>query len=167
MHTLYVVSVWLHIVAATIWVGGMFFLGLAVVPVARGLSDRRLASQLTGQIAQRFRPIGWWCLALLLLTGALNLHARGVGAAALVDPAFWGSPFGTLLGGKLALFSAIVALSVYHDASLGPRAIAELRADPSSPAAQRLRAQASWMGRFTLLVSLVIVALAVGLVRGC
>ena len=33
--TLHLVSIWLHILAATVWIGGMAALGLLLVPVLR------------------------------------------------------------------------------------------------------------------------------------
>ena len=74
--TLYIVSVWTHIVAATIWIGGMLFLVLVLIPALRGLDNRGLAATLVHHVGVRFRGIGWLSLLLLVLTGAVNLAMR-------------------------------------------------------------------------------------------
>lgn len=54
--------------------------------------------------------------------------------------------------------------SAFHDFYLGPRAARLLKAD--DPGAESMRRVASYAGRVTLLLSLIILALAVLLVRG-
>ena len=53
-----------------------------------------------------------------------------------------------------------------YDWFLGPKASEMLIADPTSPAARRLRKTASWMGRLNALLGLAIGALAALYVRG-
>jgi putative copper export protein len=65
---------------------------------------------------------------------------------------------------KLGLVAAILALSGLHDFWIGPRASRALR--EGSAQAGRWRAQATWLGRINLLLSLGVLALAVLLVRG-
>ncbi|HEY8515440.1 MAG TPA: CopD family protein [Candidatus Binatia bacterium] len=166
MHALYVVSVWLHLVAAVVWIGGMVFLAAVVVPALRTpeLAPSRVA--LLHVAGVRFRRIGWIAIGTLLVTGVLNLTLRGYGVAQLGSAAFWQSRFGVVLLLKLLVVAVIVTLSVVHDFVVGPRATRVLRANPTSPEAARIRRNASWLGRANLVLALIVLALAVMLVRG-
>lgn len=165
MHALYVLSVFVHILAATIWVGGMLFLVFVVVPLLRR-GDRAQAAAFLHAAGVRFRTVGWACFAILLVTGTFQLYARGVGLSTLVEPAFWHSPFGKAVAVKLVLFILILAISALHDFIVGPRATLAVQADPDSPASQALRRQASWLGRLNALLALALVFTGVTLVRG-
>jgi len=164
--TLYILSVWLHIVAATVWIGGMLFLVLVLIPALRGLGNRGLAATLVHHVGVRFRSVGWLSLLLLVMTGLINLVKRGIGWTALTSPELWRSEFGHILGIKLSLVALTFLLSAVHDFLIGPKATKAGRLEPGSPEAQRLRRQAAWMGRFNLLMGLIIAALGVMLVRG-
>lgn len=164
--TLYILSVWLHILAATVWVGGMLFLVLVLIPALRRLEQRGLAATLVHHVGVRFRWIGWLSLLLLVLTGSVNLVMRGYGWSDLFGPQLWTSMFGQILGVKLSLVAVTFLLSAVHDFLIGPRATRAGRLEPDSAQAHRLRRQAAWMGRFNLLMGLIIVALGVMLVRG-
>lgn len=159
-------SVWLHIVAACVWVGGMFFLALVVVPVVRGLPDRALATRLFHEVGTRFRHVGWATLTVLVVTGLTNLHYRGIGLDRMTDGEFWAGGYGRPLAYKLVLVLAILALSLFHDFHMGPRAVAVMRDQPGSREALRMRRMASIFGRVNLLAALAVIALAVVLVRG-
>lgn len=165
MHGLYVFSVWLHILAASVWLGGMVFFAAVIVPVMRHDALREKMGALVHELGVRFRTVGWTCLVLLLATGLFNLHYRGL-LDDLFDARFWGTSFGHLLGIKLALFGVILTISAVHDFFVGPRASELLERDPSDPRAERLRKAASRFGRANLLLGLAAVALAVTLVRG-
>lgn len=163
---LYLLSVLVHVLAAMTWIGGMAFLVLVVVPVTRRLPDRRLAVRLIRDTGRRFRTVGWACLLVLLATGVTNLLLRGIGPSLWVRPDFWAGPFGQTLAWKLVFVGAIGLLSLVHDFLVGPRASERLDRDPADPAAQRLRRTAAWMGRLNLLLSLIVLAFALMLVRG-
>ena len=77
MHALYLLSVWLHILAATVWIGGMSFLVLVVVPWLRR-GGRVEAAAFLRETGERFRNVGWSCFLLLAATGTFNLWVRGV-----------------------------------------------------------------------------------------
>ena len=77
MPALYLLSVWIHILAAMAWIGGMFFLVLVVVPWLRA-GNRANAGAFLRETGQRFRSVGWSCFAILTVTGTFNLYARGV-----------------------------------------------------------------------------------------
>lgn len=165
MPTLYFVSVWLHILAATAWIGGMAFLVLVVVPWLRR-QGRAEAARLLAETGPRFRSVGWACFAILLITGTFNLWVRGIRLGHFADAAWLTSRPGLTIAVKLALFAAVLVLSAIHDFSIGPRATAELARDPSSAMAERLRKQASVMGRANAALALLLVAAAVMIVRG-
>lgn len=166
MRLLYLISVWLHILSAVVWIGGMIFLVLVLVPVTREKAYRSVAGALIHRTGVRFRWIGWICLTLLVLTGILNLYGRGYRWDHLVSGAFWQGPFGRALGIKLLLVSIILVLSIIHDFYVGPKATQVWRDSPGSTDARALRRQASWFGRINLLLALTVVAFGVMLVRG-
>jgi putative copper export protein len=159
--TLYVASVYLHILAAATWVGGIIFLVLVVVPALR----RSPNPDLMREAVVRFRAVAWAAFAVLLATGLYNLHARGIGWTELTSPEFRATASGKALLIKLACFAGVLALSAVHDFSIGPRALRAM--EQKSPDAQRLRKQTGWIGRINGVVTLVIVLCAVIVVRGC
>lgn len=156
---LYIVSVFLHLLAAAVWVGGMLFLGLVVVPALRGISERTSVLERVGALFER---VGIGALLLALLTGLLNLWFRGVHNVEQL----WATPTGRMGLLKIGLLLVVAALSLWHNRVLGVRAIRLLREAPQSPEAQRLRRLSSWIGRAMLAVSLLLVFLGVVLARG-
>lgn len=135
---------WVHVLSAMTWVGGMLFIALVLVPTARAIDDGNLRTRLIRETGYRFRTIGWIALALLVVTGLLNL---------------WFQPF--LLGAprfhwKAGLVVLALILSAFHDFVLGPRAGAP-GADPS------LRIRASWIARVNVVVALAVVLLGLSL----
>jgi putative copper export protein len=66
----------LHVISATIWVGGQFTLA-ALVPV---LKQRDL--ELPKKVARKFNQIAWPAFGLLVITGAWNLSVVSKGATA-------------------------------------------------------------------------------------
>ena len=166
MQVIYVLAVWLHLVALAIWIGGMIFLALVLVPITRRPEYRASSAALFHLVGTRFRWVGWACLGLLLLTGLISLGFRGYEWLDALNGRLWQGQFGHVLAGKLALVAVILVVSVLHDFWLGPRAVAYLQANPTGPDAAKLRLQASWIGRITLLLALVVLALGVLLVRG-
>ncbi|MFL6056221.1 MAG: hypothetical protein ACJ72W_25470 [Actinoallomurus sp.] len=62
------VRVFLHVLAATVWVGGQLTLG-ALVPALRGYEG------VTKVAARRFNVVAWPAFAVLVLTGAWNIVA--------------------------------------------------------------------------------------------
>lgn len=66
--------VFLHIIAATIWIGGQITLG-AVVPLLRPAGPEVVAN-----VARRFRMVAWPAFGVLLVTGAWNLIAEDLDA---------------------------------------------------------------------------------------
>jgi putative copper resistance protein D len=121
MHLLYLFSVWVHILAATAWVGGMMFLILVVVPWLRK-GERARAGAVLRDTGRRFRDIGWVCFGRVLVTGTFNLWMRGVRFTDLVREEWQCSPFGRAVLLKLGVFALVLRVGAVHDFWLGPRA---------------------------------------------
>jgi putative copper export protein len=64
------IRLFLHILAATIWVGGQLTLA-ALVPALRGLGV-----QVTRVAARRFNQVAWPAFAVLVATGVWNIIAE-------------------------------------------------------------------------------------------
>jgi len=167
VQALYLISVWLHILAATVWIGGLFFIVLVVVPwLKRGHAGSMDAGAFLQETGARFRYVGWICFAVIAMTGTFNLSIRGVRWSELVSVAWWTGPFGGALAIKLLLFALVLAVSFVHDFRVGPRATEAMRLDPRAPDTTALRKRASLLGRLNGLLALALVALGVVLVRG-
>ncbi len=69
------VRLFLHVLAATIWVGGQITLG-ALVPALRGYEG------VTKIAARRYNMVAWPAFAVLVLTGVWNITAGDMGDAA-------------------------------------------------------------------------------------
>lgn len=166
MKLAYLLTVWLHVLAAATWLGGMVFLVLVLVPVTRQAPFAGLASVLIEATGRRFRRVGWIALVVLVASGLVQLAYRGFTWADALSGRLWYGSFGQVLAIKLLLVAAILVLSAVHDFRLGPRASALWKAQPNSLAARRLRRWAAWIARLNLLLALAVVLLGVMLVRG-
>ncbi|MDE3036014.1 MAG: hypothetical protein KGJ14_08575, partial [Nitrospirota bacterium] len=78
--------VWIHLTAAVLWIGGMLFLSLTVVPVLQQGTFAPHRGPFFKAMALRFRRFVWLCILLLLATGP-PLLSRHV--ASLLDPTTW------------------------------------------------------------------------------
>lgn len=165
MSALYFLSVWVHVLAATTWIGGMLFLVLVVVPWLRA-GNRADAGVFLRETGQRFRAVGWACFVILLATGTFNLYVRGVRLGDFSRAEWLASPFGRSVLLKLGLFTVVLGVSAAHDFVVGPRASAAIESAPGSPEAARRRRHAALLGRANVLLALALVAVAVTLVRG-
>lgn len=150
--------------AALLWLGGMFFFALVGAPVIRKVQSAELRTQLFRQLGEQFRVIGWISIATLLVTGALNLHFRGfLSHSVLTSDSFWQTRFGVALMWKLVAVTMMLIVQAIHDFSVGPAAS---RAQPGTPDAIALRKRASLLGRASALIGIVVVLAAVKLARG-
>ena len=155
-----VLLVWLHMLAAVAWIGGTIFLSVVLVPVLRGEAFASQRSLLFRTTARRFRAVVWSAIAVLLLTGPLLLHQRGIPIA---DPSAWP----TVLAAKLGLVAILLVLTLTHDLIVGPRVgrILRLPAESRSKFEQALVLWSPWLARFSLVLALAILFAAVALVR--
>jgi uncharacterized membrane protein len=54
----YYLNVTIHVLAAMLWLGGMFFLGVVGAPVLRAIDPPPLRQRLFQELGTRFRRVG-------------------------------------------------------------------------------------------------------------
>ncbi len=152
--------VWLHVLAAVAWIGGMVFLSLILVPVLKREPFASQRGALMRAAGLRFRVVVWAAVVLLMITGPLLMIGRGWSPG---DPGVWPP----ILVAKLALIVVLLTLTVAHDFFVGPRIGRILQ----TPAASRtdcerlLVAGSPWLPRLSLLLALAVVGPAVIVAR--
>lgn len=155
-----ILVVWLHLVAAMVWIGGMVFLSLVLAPALKQEPFAVQRGDLIRTVGLRFRAVVWSSIGVLLTTGPALMAARGWSLGA---PGGWPA----VLVAKLVLVTIVLALAAAHDFFIGPRVSRLLRApDPSRVESDRLRiAWSSWLPRLSLVLALAVLAAAVVLAR--
>ncbi len=153
------VVLWLHILAATAFVGPQLFLSL-VVPGLRLLAPEARVRALR-LLTSRFGWLGWGAVGVLVLTGIENLRhaaAQGVDIFSPDHRYLW------LFGAKMGLLALALVAIALHSFVVGPRQLRLMEAalagaDPAQErAVRRATVALSVVG---LLASLAILFVAV------
>ncbi len=155
-----IILVWIHLTAATFWVGGMLFLSLVAVPLLKKAADPVSAQREFVNLAKRFRMLVWGALALLLITGPVLLRN-------LVDFSESLANWPSIVLIKLSLVLLLIIVSLVHDRVIGPKA-RTLKRKPTSeltPVDNLLLLFSPLIGRMTLLLGLAVLFAAVVMVR--
>ena len=155
-----VLLVWLHVLAAVSWIGGTIFLSVVVVPVLKREPFASQKALFFRTIARRFRVVVWGAIAVLLFTGPLLLHQRGI---PIVHPSEW--PM--VLAVKLGLVAILLLSTLTHDLILGPRVgrILQIPTESRTRLDHALVAWSPWIARLSLFLALALLFAAVMLVR--
>lgn len=112
------VNPWVHILAATIWVGPQVFLFVAVVPAMRTVEDMQARARAMRVLTTRFGYLAWGAMAVLVITGIANLYEHDLDTEALFD-----RNFGTIFEIKMTLVILTIVLTALHSFVLGPRVL--------------------------------------------
>ena len=110
------VNPWIHIMAATIWVGPQVFLFVAAVPALRTVEDTQVRARAMRVLTTRFGYLAWGALAVLVITGIANLYEHDLSVETLFE-----RNFGIIFQVKMTLLIATVALTAVHSFIIGPR----------------------------------------------
>lgn len=160
MRDLYFVSVYIHILAAIIWVGGMIFLPLILLPSIKNNPEK---AALIHTVGLKLRTVGWVVLFMLFLTGLFNMYYRQV---ELSWNGLTNSPFGKMVLYKLILFFSTVLIGAVHDFYIGTTATRLWMQGGNEKKVHNFRLWARWAGRINLLLALLAVGIGVALARG-
>ncbi|NQW22068.1 MAG: CopD family protein [SAR202 cluster bacterium] len=166
---MYQAAVIIHVISAITWLGGMLFLVLVMLSLAR----KDMASEQPGpglamlkDAANRFLPVAWSAMMLLAVTGAyLAWEHWGIRPGVFFTN---DSRFMHILQIKSGLFLFVLVSSLLHDFWLGPKILERLqraRAAGLPPPQSLGRRLVLMTARVNLLVVLTIVVLAVLLIR--
>jgi len=164
--TLYHLSVFIHILSAIFWIGGMLFTAAVLVPASRHQLLSNKKGQFFALIGKKFSRISWVLFLVLIITGITNLLGRGYTLSDLATSTFWNSHFGSMLFIKLHLVGFVLILSGIHDFYAGPKAAQLMDSQPDAPRTKTFRKISSWIGRINLMLGLIILYYAIRLVRG-
>ena len=110
------VILWLHLVGAVVWIGGLAYQTHVLLPAARRGDPRPFA-----EAARRARPVTWTAVALVVLSGFYNVTQLGSLERVMQTGA------GLLLAAKLGLVIVAVALAAQRDFAQVPILDAALR----------------------------------------
>lgn len=138
----------------------MIFLSLVLVPVLKREPFAAQRPLLFRTVARRFRLVVWGAITVLLLTGPLLLHQRGIPIGA---PSNW--PM--VLRVKLGLVTFLLFLTLTHDLVLGPL-VGKISQRPVEGRTRFEQALVLWFplaARFSLVLTFGILFAAVLLVR--
>ncbi len=101
---------WIHLISASIWVGGSIFLGVVLAPLLKKMSlsiEERL--ELMIKVGRRFNKIALPSLIILIGTGIYNSHL------VLQSPEIlFSSSYGAFLITKIVLVIALIVTFTVH-----------------------------------------------------
>jgi uncharacterized membrane protein len=165
---MYQLNVWIHILMAAIWTGGLIYTAAVVVPFAISHEAQERQRILRG-LARRFRWIGWGSIVVLIFTGLGNLVFRL--SPIKISQLFNGEAFNPdlvdrfiaiWLPWKLMLVAVMVGLMLFHDIT-SMRAAKKYGGSPGDAPGNRAGSRAAALAT---LVALAVLYVSVRLVRG-
>jgi uncharacterized membrane protein len=143
---------WLHLLGAVVWVGGLVYQTHVLLPAAR----RGGAVVAVADMLRRGRPVTWTAVALVVLTGFYNVTRLGPLERVMESGA------ALTLALKFMLVLAAIAIAGQRDFAQVPRLTRALAdGDEPRPALSAI----AWMDRIVLLLAAVIVFLGLVISR--
>jgi copper transport protein len=119
-----VLNDWLHLTAASVWLGGLVYLAISL-PVAYRALGAIERTRLAAETVSRFSVLGLICVSLLMATGliqgSLNVVGNDLGAYFRPDGPLFTTDYGRTLLVKLLLILPLVATAGVNLLFVGPR----------------------------------------------
>ncbi len=148
---------WVHLICASIWVGGSIFIAAVAVPVLR--SHTKSTEELVGlmvKLGRQFNKITMPAFAILIVSGIYNSRAFISQPAALLD-----SGYGILLLIKIILVLATVGAYVVHVKTLNAEMERKiLSGNAGNLYIQSVRSKIIHLGRIIVILSVIILLIA-------
>ncbi|PON19331.1 hypothetical protein C2W62_03365 [Candidatus Entotheonella serta] len=149
--------VWLHLLGAVIWVGGLVFFVLVVGPTLKRATSIHEHLRLGLNLESCFRAVMWPAAGIVLLTGLFNviniLYATSVSGGTMP------STFARMLALKIGLVVVMVILQAIDQLAVRPKRIEGLKV--LAPEATDLPAPLLQWQRLSQRIYIVIMGLAI------
>ncbi|MEX2245230.1 MAG: hypothetical protein WEC75_00955 [Dehalococcoidia bacterium] len=155
------ILLFIHILAAALYVGPQVFLAVAAVPAMRTIEDVQQRMRATRMVTTRFGWLGGGALLTLIVTGLFNYdHANDLG---FIDSGDFPRYF-AVLQVKLTLVVVVVLLTLLHGGLLGRRLLRlqEEQAPEEEIAAVRRWSMLASIANLTLSVAILLCAALLG-----
>jgi len=109
-----IINHWVHLMSAVIWIGGLAFLVMSVTPALRKAVPKEYLRPVLDAISTRYRKIVGVLMAVILMTGGINLHFISQMMLSQTGSGISNNPkYLTILFIKLTLVLGIVTLFLY------------------------------------------------------
>lgn len=128
MVSLRLLNLWLHLLAASIWIGASVSLSFLWLPQFRARTDPATWDELLLSLGRRYLRWAWLAIQILLLTGVFNLLSVGMESGFAFPPAFL-----KRIIAKLFIVSVMVGVQIGLSVAWVPR----LARGPSGKEAER------------------------------
>lgn len=142
---------WLHVVSAVVWVGGLAYQSHVLLPLAR-----RGQAATFAEAARRARPVTWTAICVVVLTGFYNITRLGPMQHVMESGA------GLMVVGKFILVIAAAAIMGQRDFAQVTLLRAALASGGDPAPALRSIAR---MDRVILLIALIVIYLGLAISR--
>jgi len=154
---------WIHLVSASIWVGGSIFLGVVLAPILKTMYDSHEERiRIMIKVGRRFNKLAVPSLLILIATGVYNSrHVLG-------NPELlFSTDYGTYLIVKIVLVIMLIVVFLVHIRIIRRDIEDEIMAKRMSQTQlQRLRRKIIILGEATVVISVAILFFAAALNSG-
>ena len=149
---------WIHLIAASIWVGGSLFIGIVFSPLLKTMtSSIEERMQIMIRVGKRFNKVAVPSLIILMVTGLYTSHAL-IGKPDLLIS----TSYGTYLIIKIILVIALIITYAVHVRVIRKDVEEKIMSNQmSEPEIQKLRKKIIILGEITVVLSIAILFFAV------
>jgi len=153
---------WIHLLSASIWVGGSIFIGIVLVPMLKTLANSSAErTMLMIKIGRRFNKIALPALIVLVATGVYKAQLFLASPNTLLD-----SNYGIVLVIKIIVIASMIVLFGIHVKISGSGNEQLLTNNSSDSNIMKLRTKIIWLGRIIVGQSIAILLFAAILETG-
>ncbi len=159
----YALLTWVHLISASIWVGGSLFLGVVLAPILRKMSmpiEERLEFMI--KVGKKFNKIALPSLIILIGTGLYQSHLVLNKQEILFD-----TTYGQILVIKILLVIALIITFAVHIRTFNNNTERKIVAkEMTDKQLQKLNKKGMILGEVTVTLSIIILLLAAMLDAG-